>query len=169
MTVLGGSLLEKTKVKKNTSPTKTPAFLMKVKPAPAPEPEPEPEAAASPEPEPEHNPSSGWLHPASVQKSEAEDMLAADNGLLDTGRFLVRASGPAYVISVVFKLAPKEGEDASSDPGTPTHHKCELVDDVFEVNQQATSCSTLAEVVDFLGDAHDPWWPLRLTTGIPPL
>eukprot|EP00041_Stephanoeca_diplocostata_P030249 m.909370 g.909370 ORF g.909370 m.909370 type:complete len:552 (+) comp23720_c0_seq4:360-2015(+) len=102
---------------------------------------------------------SEWLHGADVSTSDADMLLAADNGYDEDGRFLIRevdAELDKYIIDVVYK-------------GLPTHHVLEKNDDgLFEVNRSPLEedVQSLEEVVQYLRIARSRW-PVPLTSHVP--
>jgi hypothetical protein len=96
-----------------------------------------------------------FIH-TSLGKAASEELLVADGGASITGKFLIRAKGnsAALILSVIYK-------------GSPTHHQLAQDGGEFTINKQPTGQTTLAGVVEHLGQKR-PKWPVPLTEVVLP-
>ena len=106
------------------------------------------------------DPMSVYYH-GPIPKGKAEELLAADDGLEITGKFLIRKKGKdpeltKFIISVVYK-------------GKPTHHALEreAEGEEFVLNKQKTGKMTIKEICDFLTKKRkEIKWPIALKDGV---
>ena len=123
-------------------------------------------AAADPQPveadEPEASSAEGssddeFFH-GGIKKAAADELLLADGGESETGKFLIRSKGDSttsYFVSVIYK-------------GAPTHHSLVREDEgsEFTLNKQPSGQTTFAGVIQHYAKKR-PKWPVPLTTGVP--
>lgn len=95
------------------------------------------------------------FHPKCT-KDQADALLLADGGADVSGKYLVRASGSQFVLSVIYK-------------GSATHHKLTRASAgaEFSINGQPTGQTSIAGVATYLGQKR-PKWPVPLTQCVPP-
>ena len=104
------------------------------------------------------NPNGPYFHGA-IKKAKADEILLANGGAQEKGKFLFRSkgsSGDEFILSVVFK-------------GGGTHHAVAR-DDVgseFKLNKTPTGQTTLVDLTEYLREKRKGW-PLALTTGVSP-
>ena len=93
-----------------------------------------------------------------IKRSKAERLLAANNGLAISGKFLIRAEGDSvtnYLLSVVYK-------------GAATHHALVQWDEDVEytINGKTTGgAMSIPEAVQYLRNKR-PGWPVPLTVHV---
>lgn len=93
-----------------------------------------------------------------IKKLDTEELLTADNGAKQAGKFLIRSKSESdndYIVSVIFK-------------GKVTHHAVSRpgAGDTFTVNGKLeTTATDLDGLVEFLRSKHKGW-PLELTEGV---
>jgi len=93
-----------------------------------------------------------------ITKSKSEELLLADGGEAQNGKFLFRlkkGSENDFILSVIYK-------------GAPTHHAAarEAKGEEFSLNKNPTGCTTLKELAEYLKTKR-PKWPVPLTKGVP--
>jgi len=98
-----------------------------------------------------------------ARDSQTAELISAENGLDQDGRFLVRRSAEEtqFVLTAAYK-------------GQVTHHKLVKEDKIsksgvyteYTVNGKDTGCRTLHKTIEYLTQKREPWWPLALTSQV---
>ena len=99
-------------------------------------------------------PHGAFFH-GSINKAKADELLLADGGAANSGKFLIRSKGDSaslFILSVVYK-------------GKATHHNLVLEDGEFTLNKAPTGQSTVPDVIEHYREKR-PKWPVPLTDGV---
>lgn len=102
------------------------------------------------------NDMSSFFH-GPIKKADAEALLSKNDGLSQSGKFLLRSKGNSeteFILSVVYK-------------GAATHHMLvrEAPGKEFTLNKNPTGKTTLADVVEHYREKR-PKWPVPLKEGV---
>jgi hypothetical protein len=94
-----------------------------------------------------------------IKKGAADELLLADGGDANTGKFLIRSKGAStdeFIVSVVFK-------------GAGTHHQLVRTGDgtEFTINKGPCGGATTIEAACKFLETKTKKWPLALTDGVP--
>lgn len=88
-----------------------------------------------------------------LKKDAADELLLADNGASESGKFLFRGKSPKQAfVSVIYK-------------GKSTHHSVVMEGKKYLLNKGPIPCKTLAEVQKYLSKKQSKW-PVPLTKGV---